>query len=31
MDVLSVLPAPRWNNETTAHLLNRAGFGATAD
>ena len=29
MDMLSPLPASKWNYTTAAHLLNRAGFGGT--
>jgi uncharacterized protein (DUF1800 family) len=29
--MLSPLPSERWNSETAAHLLNRAGFGGTPD
>ena len=29
MNMLAPLPAPRWNEEAAAHLLNRATFGAT--
>jgi len=29
MNMLAPLPAPRWNKEAAAHLLNRATFGAT--
>ncbi len=30
MRVFAPLPSRKWNSETAAHLLNRAGFGATA-
>ncbi len=29
MPVLTPFPAARWNAQTAAHLLNRAGFGGT--
>src|SRR5437660_11034264 len=29
MNMLAQLPASLWNDETAAHLLNRARFGAT--
>src|SRR5437764_6170753 len=29
--MLTPLPREKWNSETTAHLLNRAGFGATPE
>jgi uncharacterized protein (DUF1800 family) len=29
MNVLAPLPAQKWNEQTAAHLLNRAAFGAT--
>ena len=31
MNVLTPLPVANWNEATAAHLLNRAGFGATPD
>ena len=31
MNALTLLPVSRWDNATAAHLLNRAGFGATPD
>ena len=31
MNVLTPLPDSKWNQATAAHLLNRAGFGATPD
>ena len=31
MNALTPLPSSKWNEATAAHLLNRAGFGATPD